>query len=74
VEEIAAQMPESFMAGGRQQYIDSLKANLGMFSADGRMPEDGPANVLRTLQLVDSGLTRSVDLSRTYTNEFLRQE
>jgi NitT/TauT family transport system substrate-binding protein len=33
-EEIAGQMPDSFLAGDRQQYIESLKAILGMFSPD----------------------------------------
>jgi NitT/TauT family transport system substrate-binding protein len=71
-EEIAAHMPESFMAGGREQYIESLKANLAMFSPDGRMPEAGPANVLKTLQLVDPNLNpANAVLSRTYTNAFV---
>lgn len=72
-EEIAANMPEEFMAGGREQYIEALKANLAMFSRDGRMPEEGPANVLKTLQLVDPNLTRAnIDLAGTYTNDFLK--
>ncbi len=73
-EEIAANMPEEFMAGGREQYIGALKANLAMFSRDGRMPEEGPANVLKTLQLVDPNLTPAgIDLAATYTNDFLNK-
>jgi NitT/TauT family transport system substrate-binding protein len=71
--EIAASMPEEFMPGGRDEYVESLKNNLAMFSPDGRMSEDGPANVLKTLQLVDPSLTpEKIDLSRTYTNAFIK--
>lgn len=71
-EEIASQMPESFMAGGRDPYVESLKSNLDMFSPDGRMPEEGPANVLKTLQLVDPNLSLSnAALLKTYTNSFV---
>src|SRR5437773_9179924 len=52
-EEVAAAMPESFWAGDRNQYIASLRSNVGMYSPDGLMPPDGPPNVLKTLSLVD---------------------
>ena len=72
-DEIAGFMPEEFMPGGREEYVESLKQNLAMFSPDGRMSEEGPANVLKTLQLVDPSLTADkVDLSRTYTNHFIK--
>src|SRR4029434_944127 len=66
-EEIALQVPESFLAGSRDRYVASLKANLGMFSPDGLMPPEGPANVLKTLQLVDPAITpEAADLTKTY--------
>ncbi len=68
-EDIAAQMPESFLAGGRDQYVESLKANLAMFSGDGTMPSEGPANVLKTLGLLDANISESaVDLKVTFRN------
>jgi NitT/TauT family transport system substrate-binding protein len=71
-DEIAASMPEEFMPGGREDYVESLRNNLAMFSPDGRMSEEGPQNVLRTLQLVDPSLTADrIDLSKTYTNDFI---
>ena len=71
-EEIAAVMPESFWAGDRDQYIASLRANLGMYSPDGLMPEDGPPNVLKSLSLVDSTVAEAkVDLTKTYDNGFV---
>ena len=52
----------------------SLKANLGMFSRDGLMPPEGPANVLKTLQLVDPEITPAgVDLEQTYDNSFAQE-
>ncbi len=69
--EIADHVPEFWMAGNRELYVEALDANLGMFSRDGRMPEDGPANVLDTLSLVDPTLSPdSIDLERTYDNSF----
>jgi NitT/TauT family transport system substrate-binding protein len=71
-EEIAAAMPESFWAGDRDQYIASLRANLGMYSPDGLMPEDGPPNVLKSLSLVDGTVAEAnVDLKKTYDNSFV---
>ena len=69
--EIADHVPEFWVEGNRELYVEALEANLGMFSPDGRMPEDGPANVLDTLTLVDPTLDPdSIDLLRTYDNAF----
>jgi NitT/TauT family transport system substrate-binding protein len=72
-EEVAAAMPESFWAGDRDQYVASLRANLGMFSVDGVMPPDGPPNVLKTLALVDDKIAATkIDLNETYDTTFAR--
>jgi NitT/TauT family transport system substrate-binding protein len=72
-DEIAAAMPESFWAGDRAQYTESLRANLNMYSADGLMPPEGPPNVLKSLALVDSRIaTANIDLNKTYDNRFVR--
>ena len=73
-EDIAAHMPSDYLAADRALYISSLKANLPMFSPDGLMPADGPANVLKTLQLVDATITPDkVDLKQTYDNGFVQK-
>jgi NitT/TauT family transport system substrate-binding protein len=43
-----------------------------MFTKDGRMPDGTPAAVLKVLTLANSSIDpRHIDLSRTYTNEFV---
>ena len=64
-------MPESFWAGDRNQYIASLRSNVGMYSPDGLMPPDGPPNVLKTLSLVDEKVAGAkLNLQETYDNTF----
>jgi NitT/TauT family transport system substrate-binding protein len=71
-EEIAAAMPPSFWAGDRDQYVSSLRANIGLYSTDGIMPEDGASNVLKTLSLVDQTISQAkIDLKQTYDNSFV---
>ncbi len=71
-DDVAAAMPESFWAGDRSQYVDSLRANIGMYSSDGLMPPDGPSNVLKTLSLVDEKIAGSkVNLQDTYDNTYV---
>ncbi len=73
-EEIAGHVPEFWVEGSRELYVEALEANLGMFSPDGIMPEDGPPNVLETLTLVDPTLDAStIDLARTYDNSYVRK-
>ena len=49
-----------------------LGANQKMFSQDGKMPSDGPTNVLETLKAADTQTDWSkVDLSKTFTNSFV---
>ena len=70
-EETAGAMPESFWGGDRNQYVQSLSANLGMYSPDGVMPPDGPPNVLKTLSLVDEKTAATkIDLQETYDNSY----
>ena len=71
-EEIAAVMPESFWAADRDHYVESLRANLSLYSPDGIMPESGPPNVLKSLSLVDGKIAEAnVDLKETYDNRFV---
>jgi len=70
-EDVTAAMPESFWAGDRAQYTESLRANIDMYTTDGLMPSEGPPNVLKTLSLVDEKVASAkIDLRETYDNSF----
>ena len=71
--EIAARLPEEFFAGDRAIYAKALARSKPIFIPDGRMPAEGPANVLRVLSRTEKSLQgKAIDLSRTYTLEFVR--
>lgn len=70
-EEVAAKLPgQMFYPDGDQaNFARILAANVKMFSPDGKMPTDGPGNVLETLKAADPQTDWSkVDLSKTFTN------
>ena len=70
-EDIAARLPAQlfYPDGDQASFAKVLGANLKMFSADGKMPADGPTNVLETLKAADTQTDWSkVDLSKTFTN------
>ena len=70
--QIAALVPESYYAGDKALYIDALARAKPGFTPDGRMPPDGPATVLGVLEDVSrSSREKNIDLSRTYTDEFV---
>jgi NitT/TauT family transport system substrate-binding protein len=73
--EIANHLPSSFFANGdRTAFVDSLKANLGIFSDSGLMPSDGPGNVFETLKAADPKTDWStVVLERTFDNRFVQK-
>jgi sulfonate transport system substrate-binding protein len=73
-EDIASKLPgQMFYPDGDQAgFAKVLDANLKMFSADGKMPSDGPQNVLETLKAADTQTDWSkVDLSKTFTNDLV---
>ncbi|AXE95125.1 ABC transporter substrate-binding protein [Paraburkholderia terricola] len=71
-EEIAARMPKNFIGNDKALYVSALKASLPMFTVDGRMPADGPRTVLKVLSGFNPSVKgRHVDLSRTFTNQFV---
>jgi len=70
-QEIVDRLPADYLAGDRALYVSTLQQSKSMFTADGVMPADGPANVLRVMRLTERAVTgKPIDLSRTYTNEF----
>jgi NitT/TauT family transport system substrate-binding protein len=72
--EIAAKMPAEYAAGGSDLYLKALNDSIGMFNGDGRMKEEGARNVLEVLALFSpsvQGKKDSIDLTKTYTTEFV---
>ncbi|CAB3787527.1 hypothetical protein LMG28688_02486 [Paraburkholderia caffeinitolerans] len=70
-EDIAAKMPADYQKD-KALYVTALKASLPMYTADAKMPADGPATVLKVLSAFNPSVKgKHVDLARTYTNEFV---
>jgi len=70
--EIAEKTPPTFRGGDTALYVDALKNSMSMFSPDGRM-EGGGAEAVRKLlaDSMDTVAHASIDLTKTYTNEFI---
>ena len=74
-EEIADRTPASFRGDDRTLYVDALKGSMSMFSPDGRMTEEGAEAVRKILAAsIEKVRNATIDLSKTYTNEFLPRE
>jgi len=71
--EITDKVPADFYKGvGKEAYAKALDDGKGMFTADGVMPSDGPATVLSVLSMALPEVAKAnVDLSKTYTTEFV---
>jgi NitT/TauT family transport system substrate-binding protein len=73
-DEIAAQMPKDYYGSDKALYVSALKASLPMYTADGKMPADGPDTVLKVLAGFNPAVKdKHIDLSRTFTNQFVSQ-
>ncbi|WP_028220550.1 ABC transporter substrate-binding protein [Paraburkholderia oxyphila] len=71
--QIAAVLPPEVVGNDRAGYVRALASAQSGFSQDGLMPDGAPQTVLKVLMTAGSGLTaRHVDLSKTYTNEFVK--
>jgi NitT/TauT family transport system substrate-binding protein len=71
-EEIAEKTPPDFRGEDRALYVEALTNTMAMFSPDGMMTADG-AEAVHTLlaQSLDNVRKTTVDVSKTYTNEFI---
>ncbi len=71
--EIADKMPADYYAGDKAMYVKALDEGKGMFTADGRMPQDGPKTVLAVLSAFSRSVKgKPIDLSRTYNVEYVK--
>lgn len=72
-QEIAARTPAVFRGEDAALYADAVKNTMAMFSPDGVMAADG-AQAVHTLlaQSNDKVRNATIDVSKTYTNEFVR--
>jgi NitT/TauT family transport system substrate-binding protein len=70
--EIAAKMPADYSQGNKKLYAESITSTLPMFTDDGVMPQNGPQTVEKVLKAFNPNIKNAkVDLSKTYTTEFV---
>jgi len=71
-QEVADKTPKTFRGEDEALYVEALRASMPMFSPDGLMAADG-AEVVRTLlaSSMEKVRTATIDVSKTYTNEFI---
>jgi NitT/TauT family transport system substrate-binding protein len=71
-EEIAAKTPKALRGEDDALYVEALKHSMPMFSPDGLMEPDG-AEEVRVLLAASMDKVRgaTIDVSKTYTNEFV---
>jgi sulfonate transport system substrate-binding protein len=73
--DIADNLPPAFVANGlttKDDYVRALDQDKTQFLPDGMMPANGPATVLAVQEQVGKA-NGSVDLSKTYTNDYATQ-
>ena len=71
-EEIADKTPADVRGEDRELYVSALKNTMEMYSPDGVMADDGPKAVHALLaQSMDKVKNATIDVSKTYTNEFV---
>jgi NitT/TauT family transport system substrate-binding protein len=72
--EIAGRTPKAFRGEDDALYVEALHASLPMFSPDGVMAAEGAAQVRALLaESIDKVRGATIDVSRTYTNEFVHE-
>lgn len=71
--EIAEKLPADYYGGDKDGYVQALKDSMGMFSPDGKMTKGAPEFELSLLKQFNENVQKNpnVDLSKTYTDEFV---
>jgi NitT/TauT family transport system substrate-binding protein len=72
--QIAAQMPADYYAGpGLAAYVKALDSEKGIYNPTGMMPPTGPGTCLKVQQAFNPTVKgKTIDLSKTFTNEFVQ--
>lgn len=71
-EEILAKVPSEFRVGDTQVELEAIRVAKPMYSTDGRVTMESAEAVRRVLsESVDSVRKANIDLSKTFTNEYL---
>jgi len=71
-EEIRSRQPAQFHTDDEASDLDALRSMQAMLSPDGRMTPESTAMVRKVLDVsLDSVRAASIDLTKTYTNEFV---
>jgi NitT/TauT family transport system substrate-binding protein len=73
-QQIADKMPADYYKGiGKDAYTAALNSEKGIFNPTGIMPADGPPTCLAVLGAFNDKVKgKSIDLSKTYTDEFVK--
>ncbi|MEV7967261.1 ABC transporter substrate-binding protein [Sphaerisporangium sp. NPDC088356] len=74
-EDIAAKMPKEYAGGDPKLYAKAINDTKSIFRPDGLMDEEGAKNVLEVLSSFSpnvKGKKDTIDLSKTYTTEFVK--
>jgi NitT/TauT family transport system substrate-binding protein len=72
--EIAEKTPADFRLEDDDLYVDALSGTMSMFSTDGVMTPEGAGMVRSVLAAsMNKVRTATIDLAKTYTNEFVQQ-
>ncbi|HEV7194014.1 MAG TPA: ABC transporter substrate-binding protein [Jatrophihabitantaceae bacterium] len=71
--QVADIMPPDYYAGvGKAAYAAALDSQKGIYNPTGIMPPDGPQTCLSVLSAFNPNVKgKTIDLSKTYTNEFV---
>ncbi|HEX9496454.1 MAG TPA: ABC transporter substrate-binding protein [Candidatus Limnocylindria bacterium] len=71
--EIAEKLPADYYGGDKDGYVQALKDSMGMFSPTGKMTPGAPEFELSLLKQFNENVQKNpnVDLSKTYTDEFV---
>jgi NitT/TauT family transport system substrate-binding protein len=73
-EEIMAKMPEELVGANKELYLAALKNTLPMYSDTGLMDPKGAKAVLDVFSQSSPDVAKAnIDLSKTYTNEFVEK-
>jgi NitT/TauT family transport system substrate-binding protein len=73
-QQIADKMPADYAAGNKALYVKAIQDSVGMFNDDGKMDPAAASNALRVQAQFNptvKGKQSTVDLSKTYTTQFV---